>query len=109
VAGAGAPAPSDPPDDPFSDEPELDDPVSDGLELDDPVSDGPALDDPDAPRPDPPLRPSFVAQPEPLNTIVGVETSFRIEPPHTAHVEGPWLWTPWRTSTVWSHIEQPYS
>jgi len=99
VAGAGAPAPSDPPDDPFSDEPELDDPVSDGLEL----------DDPDAPRPDPPLRPSFVAQPEPLNTIVGVETSFRIEPPHTAHVEGPWLWTPWRTSTVWSHIEQPYS
>jgi hypothetical protein len=85
VAGAGAAAPSEPPFEPASDEP---------------VSDEPALDDPDVLRPDPPDRPSLVAQPEPLNTIVGVESSLRIEPPHTGHVEGPWPWTPWRTSTV---------
>jgi len=85
VAGAGAVPPSEPPFDPACDEPASDEPASDE----------PALDDPDEPRPDPPdppdppERPSLVAQPEPLNTIVGVESSLRIEAPHTGHAAGP--------------------
>lgn len=45
-------------------------------------------------------RRSFLAQPEPLKWTAGVESSFRIEPPHVAHASGAGPLTPWTTSTT---------
>ena len=47
-------------------------------------------------------RRSTFAQPEPLNTIAGVDSSLRIVPsaPHSGQNRGPWSWMPWTTSVT---------
>ena len=49
---------------------------------------------------------SFLAQPEPLKTIAGVESALRIDPPQLAHADGPGEWTEWITSTDISQSRQ---
>jgi hypothetical protein len=49
-------------------------------------------------------RASFFAQPLPLNTMAGVESSLRIGPPHSSQAVGPLSWTPWITSTLWPQL-----
>ncbi len=44
-------------------------------------------------------RKSFLAHPEPLNTIAGAVSALRIDPPHTAHAAGPVPEMGWITST----------
>jgi len=48
-------------------------------------------------------RRSTLAQPEPLNTIVGGERAFRIEPsvPQSGQNFGPASLIPWTTSVTW--------
>jgi hypothetical protein len=49
---------------------------------------------------------SFFAQPDPLNTMAGVDSSFRIWPPQTSQTVGPCACTPCVTSTVLPHCVQ---
>jgi hypothetical protein len=57
--------------------------------------------DPDDPLPDVPRR-SSLAQPEPLKTIEGLDTAFRMEPsaPHAGQNRGPSALMPWMTSVT---------
>jgi hypothetical protein len=74
-------------------------------DLPDPPPDDPPPDDP---PPDDPRRSSF-AQPDPLNTIDGLETALRMEPsaPHAGQKRGPSAWMPWMTSVTRPQTEQP--
>jgi hypothetical protein len=47
------------------------------------------------------LERSFLAQPDPLNTIAGVESILRMSAPQRSHWLGPESWTPCITSTMW--------
>jgi hypothetical protein len=51
-------------------------------------------------------RASFLAQPDPLNTIAGAERARFMGPPHRSHAAGPGADIPWMTSTVWPHDSQ---
>jgi hypothetical protein len=51
-------------------------------------------------------RASFLAQPDPLNTIAGAERARFMVPPHRSHAAGPGADIPWMTSTVWPHDSQ---
>jgi hypothetical protein len=52
-------------------------------------------------------RRSFLAQPEPLNTIVGGANALRIGPePHKGHASGAGSLTPWMTSKRRPHAAQ---
>jgi len=46
------------------------------------------------------LERSFLAQPEPLNTIAGADIAFRTGAPQTGQLVGPAAWTPWITSVT---------
>ena len=56
-------------------------------------------------EPEPALeRRSILAQPEPLNMMVGGAKALRTgPPPHVGQASGPWPWTPWTTSNRWPH------
>lgn len=54
-------------------------------------------------------RASFLAQPEPLNTIEGVDIALRRTPPQTRQVSGRGLWMPWTTSNARPHEVHTYS
>lgn len=45
-------------------------------------------------------RKSFLAHPDPLNTMAGAVSALRIDPPHTAHAAGPLAEIEWITSTL---------
>ena len=47
------------------------------------------------------LERSFLAQPEPLKWIAGVDNSLRISVPQRSHRAGPGSLTPCITSTMW--------
>ena len=51
-------------------------------------------------------RASFLAQPEPLNTMAGAERARFIGPPQRSHAAGPGADIPWITSTTWPHDSQ---
>jgi hypothetical protein len=52
-------------------------------------------------------RRSFLAQPEPLNTIVGGAKALRMGPdPHSGHASGAGSLTPWMTSKRRPHAAQ---
>jgi hypothetical protein len=51
-------------------------------------------------------RASFLAQPDPLNTMAGAERARFIGPPHRSHAAGPAAEMPWITSTTWPHDSQ---
>ncbi|MFN8519998.1 MAG: hypothetical protein U0667_11560 [Chloroflexota bacterium] len=51
-------------------------------------------------------RASFLAQPEPLNTMAGAERARFIGPPHRSQVAGPLAEIGWITSTTWPHVSQ---
>jgi hypothetical protein len=48
-------------------------------------------------------RASFLAQPEPLNTMAGTESARFMVPPHRSQVVGPAAAIEWITSTTWPH------
>ncbi len=52
---------------------------------------------------------SFFAQPEPLNTIAGVESALRIGDPHRSQAWGPWAVKECITSTGWPQTVHTYS
>jgi hypothetical protein len=52
-------------------------------------------------------RASFLAQPEPLKTIAGADSTLRRGPPHASQAEGPGVWIPWTTST--RRPQEPHS
>ena len=91
--------PFSPDDEPFSSLDDVSD--DDGVELFSPVSSEafllPVDDD----------RRSFLAHPEPLNTMVGGAKAFRIGPePHSGHESGAGSLTPWMTSKRRPHAAQ---
>jgi hypothetical protein len=45
-------------------------------------------------------RASFLAQPDPLNTMAGVDRARFIDPPHRSQAAGPGADIPWITSTT---------
>lgn len=51
-------------------------------------------------------RKSFLAHPEPLNTMAGAVSALRIDPPQTAHAAGPLAEIEWITSTLVPHASQ---
>lgn len=51
-------------------------------------------------------RASFLAQPEPLNTMAGVDSARFIAPPHRSQVVGPGAEIACITSTTWPHDPQ---
>jgi hypothetical protein len=51
-------------------------------------------------------RASFLAQPEPLNTMAGADRARFMVPPQRSHAAGPGADIPWITSTVWPHDSQ---
>jgi hypothetical protein len=48
----------------------------------------------------PASRASFLAQPEPLNTMAGADRARFMAPPHRSHAEGPGAEIAWITSTT---------
>jgi hypothetical protein len=51
-------------------------------------------------------RASFLAQPDPLNTMAGADSARFIGPPHRSQAAGPNADIPWITSTTWPHDSQ---
>lgn len=51
-------------------------------------------------------RASFLAQPEPLNTIAGADRARFMDPPQTSQADGPGAEIPWMTSTTCPHDSQ---
>jgi hypothetical protein len=51
-------------------------------------------------------RASFLAQPDPLNTMAGADSARFIAPPQRSHAAGPGAEIAWITSTTWPHDAQ---
>lgn len=51
-------------------------------------------------------RASFLAHPEPLNTMAGAERARFRDPPQRSQTVGPGAEMPWMTSTTWPHDPQ---